>query len=210
MLGIETRKMLYPFRNFGIVSSLFIMLAVALCMPSISTAQDEEMQSTSDYEEFKEVDNLPDCGEVPPKDGQGRIVVRTKPEKAVVYLGGAKLGFSPADTAFSSGRYTLTIMLNGEELVTRRINICPGQTTEIAKVLKAPYGSIAIHTEPLKVNAKVWVDGQEIGSTRGGILRINNLEAGTRVVKVSGAGRTKEVNVDVLAEETVDVKVKLK
>lgn len=210
MFAIGTKVLSSNTRSMSLFTWLLFVLAVALFMPASPKAQEEDAQATSDEETFTEVENLPDCGEVPPKGGQGRIVVRTKPEKAVVYLGGTKLGLSPADTAFSSGRYTLTIMLNGEELVTKRVNICPDKTTEFSKVLKAPYGSIAIHTEPIKVNAKVWVDGQEIGSTRGGILRINNLEAGTRVVKVAGGGKIREVNVDVLAEETVDVKVKLK
>ena len=57
----------------------------------------------------------------PPARGQnGSVSVVTTPEKAVVYLGGQKLGFSPVDTVFPSGRHSLTIMLNGEELVKER------------------------------------------------------------------------------------------
>lgn len=173
-------------------------------------AQEDEAAPESDEEVFNAVENLPDCGDVPPKGGSGRVIIRTKPQKAMVYLGGTKLGLSPIDTAFSSGRYTLTIMLNGEELVTRRLNICPDKTTEIAKELKLPYGSLAIKTDPLKINAKVWVDGQYIGTTRGGVLRVNHLEAGTRVLKVVNGRKTKEMHVDVLPEETVDIDVSMK
>jgi|GEM_PF-5870904 len=184
----------------------FLLATCLVALPALGQDEEEDMPS-DEGEQFTEVQNLPDCGEVPPKGGMGHINIKTKPAKAMVYLGGVKLGPSPVDTAFSSGRYTLTVMLNGEELVTKRINICPDKTTEIAKILKLPYGSIAIHTNPLKINAKVWVDGEQIGSTRGGVLRVNNLEAGTRTLKLVNGGKVREVHVDVLAEETVDVDV---
>ena len=147
----------------------------------------------------------------PPARGQnGSVSVVTEPEKAVVYLGGVKLGASPVDTAFASGRHTLTIMLNGEELVNERLNICAGQKTVVEKKLLLPYGTVVVKTNPLNINAKVTVDGESIGSTRGGVLTINKLEAGTRVFRVSNGKRTKEVSVNVLPEQSVDLNVDFK
>ncbi len=147
----------------------------------------------------------------PPRGGQpGAVSITTTPEKAIVYLGGQKLGPSPVDTVFTSGRHTLTVMLNGEELVNERVNVCAGQKTIIEKKLLTPYGNVAITTDPIKCNCKVTIDGEQVGSTHGGILTINHLDAGTRVVKVSNGKRTKEVSVNILAEETVNVTVVLK
>lgn len=147
----------------------------------------------------------------PPARGQsGSVSVITTPEKAVVYLGGQKLGFSPIDTVFPSGRHSLTIMLNGEELVKERLNVCAGEKTTVTKELKLPYGSVAVKTSPLKMNARVSVDGEEVGYTKGGILTINRLEAGTRVFKISNGKRHKEMSVDVLPEETVELNVDFK
>ena len=147
----------------------------------------------------------------PPARGQtGSISITTTPEKAVVYLNGDKLGLSPIDTAYPSGRFSLTIMLNGEELVKERINVCTGQKTEWEGSLKMPYGSVAVKTTPLNMNAKVTVDGEDVGSTKGGILTINRLEAGTRVFKVSNGKRHKEMSVNVLPEETVELNVDFK
>ncbi|MEO6096344.1 MAG: PEGA domain-containing protein [Fibrobacteria bacterium] len=144
----------------------------------------------------------------PPARGQsGSVSVTTTPEKAVVYLGGQKLGPSPIDTVFPSGRHSLTIMLNGEELVKERVNICAGEKTSIIKELKLPYGSVAVKTTPLNMNARVTVDGEVVGSTRGGVLTINRLEAGTRAFKVSNGKRHKEISVNVLPEETVELNV---
>ncbi|MDB5047631.1 MAG: hypothetical protein JWO30_702 [Fibrobacteres bacterium] len=140
----------------------------------------------------------------------GSINVLTTPEKAMVYLDGDKLGLSPIDTAFRTGRFSLTIMLNGEELVKERVNICAGQKTVVEQTLKMPYGSVAVKTNPLKMNARVTVDGEEVGTTKGGVLTINRLEAGTRVFKVSNGKRHKEISVNVLPEETVELNVDLK
>ena len=143
----------------------------------------------------------------PPARGQmGSVSVTTTPEKAVVYLGGNKLGPSPVDTAFSSGRHTLTIMLNGEELVNERVNVCAGQKTVINKELLLPYGSVTLTATP-KCNCRVTVDGEMIGSTGGTTLTINKLEAGTRVFKISNGKRTKEMSVNVLPEQTVQLTV---
>jgi hypothetical protein len=101
-------------------------------------------------------------------------------------------------------------MLNGEELVKERINVCAGQKTEWEGPLKMPYGSVAVKTNPQNINARVQVDGEEVGSTKGGVLTINRLEAGTRVFKVSNGKRHKEMSVNVLPEETVDVTVDFK
>lgn len=155
--------------------------------------------------------DCPQSPDSPPERGQtGSVSVVTTPEKAMVYLGGVKLGFSPVDTAFRSGRHSLTIMLNGEELVKERVNICGGQRTVIEKKLLLPYGSVAVKTNPLGINARVKVDGEEVGSTKGGILTINRLEAGTRVFIISNGKRHKEVSVDVLPEETVQLDVNFK
>lgn len=153
----------------------------------------------------------PQDGDNPPaRGGSGSLSVTTTPEKAVVYLGGIKYGPSPIDSAAPTGRHTLTIMLNGEELVNERVNICAGQKTVIEKKLLLPYGNVAIKTNPLNINAKVSVDGEPVGSTKGGVLTINRLEAGTRVISVSNGKRHKELSVNVLPEETVELNVDFK
>jgi PEGA domain len=147
---------------------------------------------------------------VPPRGGQGTVKIITTPEKAVAYMDGVKLGLTPIDTSFQSGRYTLVIMLNGEELVHERVNIWPNKDTTIEKHLLMPYGSVAIKADPLKVNYHVYVDGEEVGTTKGGVLTINKLEAGTRVIRLTNGKRSKEQNVDILPEQTIDLVVDFK
>ncbi|MEO7427691.1 MAG: PEGA domain-containing protein [Fibrobacteria bacterium] len=175
-------------------------LVLALSMPGLTFSESAGVTGNCSQ----------DADSAPARGQSGSVSVITTPEKAVVYLGGEKLGFSPIDTVFPSGRHSLTIMLNGEELVKERVNICAGEKTVIEKKLLMPYGSVAVKTNPLKVNARVTVDGEEVGSTRGGVLTINRLEAGTRIFKVSTGKRHKEISVNVLPEETVELNVDLK
>jgi hypothetical protein len=146
-----------------------------------------------------------DDGDVPPRGEVGHVVIKTTPEKAVAYMGGEKLGYTPIDTAFKSGRHTLTIMLNGEELVKERVNVWPGKTTTLEKELLMPYGSIVIKPNPINRNYKVTIDGEQVGYTKGGELTINRLESGTRVVVLSFKGRSHEFKVDVKAEGSEDI-----
>ena len=172
-------------------------LVMALALPGLSLGEVKGNCS-------QDPDNPPARGKM------GSVSIQTTPEKAVVYLNGDKLGFSPIDTAYPSGRFSLTIMLNGEELVKERINICAGEKTTWEGSLKMPYGSVAVKTNPLNMNARVTVDGEEVGSTKGGVLTINRLEAGTRVFSVSNGKRHKEISVNVLPEETVELNVDFK
>ncbi len=146
-----------------------------------------------------------DTMDVPPRGGEGHVVIKTTPEKGVAYMGGVKLGYTPIDTAFHSGRHTLTIMLNGEELVKERVNIWPGKTTTIEKDLLMPYGSVVLKPNPINRNYQVSIDGEQVGYTKGGVLTINRLESGTRVVVLSFKGRKHEFRVDIKPEATEEV-----
>src|SRR3954471_1577016 len=108
-------------------------LVLALALPGISRGEVKG--------------NCSQDAENPPARGQmGSVSIITTPEKAVVYLNGDKLGPSPIDTAFPTGRFSLTIMLNGEELIKERINVCAGEKTTWEGALKMPYGSVAVKT----------------------------------------------------------------
>jgi len=147
---------------------------------------------------------------VPPRGGQGKVKIITRPEKAVAYLGGIKLGNTPIDTVFESGRHTLTLMLNGEELVKQRVSVWPNKTLTIDTALALPYGTVVIKPEPVTANYTVTIDGEDVGNTHGGVLTINKLDIGTRVIRVSNGKRSKEFKVEILAEQSVDLEANFK
>jgi hypothetical protein len=147
--------------------------------------------------------------EVPPRGKTGFIEVKTMPPKAMVYLDGEELGLSPIEKrSFRSGRFDFTVILNGEELIKERVNIWPDRTTSINKELVLPYGSVFLTTKPGYTT--VYIDGEEVGKTTGGPLTINNVSAGTHILKVSARKKgSREVEVTVQGEDTVKVDISL-
>jgi len=144
---------------------------------------------------------------VPPRGGMGRIQVFTTPSGAEVYMEGLDLGPTPLDTAFPSGRHTLTLLLNGVETSRLRVNVWPDSTTVVKKNLTLPYGSLVLKTNPVNCDCEVSVDSVDVGSTHGGPLTVDNLRAGTRTIDVSDGKRTKESTVLILPEQTVQLLV---
>ena len=122
-------------------------------------------------------------------------------------MGGIKLGSTPIDTTFESGRHTLTLILNGEELVRERINIWPDSTTQIEKNLAMPYGSLSVKTNPQHYDCTIFMDGEDVGSTHGAPLIINKIRAGTRVFRISNGRRFKEYTLVIPSEKTVELMV---
>jgi len=144
----------------------------------------------------------------PPRGQRGKISITTTPSKAVVYLAGQNLGKTPIEEMeVNSGRHDLTIMLEGEELVRERVNIWPNQTLVLDKKLILPYGSLTITTTPSK--AKVFIDGENVGQTSGAPLTVNNIQAGTRILKVTAGKKSKEMQVEIKGEETLSLEIVL-
>ena len=149
-----------------------------------------------------------ETNEFPPRGQQGEISIKTDPAKALAFLGGEKLGYTPIDTTFASGRHTLTIMLDGEEILTERVNVWPGKKTSLERNLTMPYGTVKLTTKPGR--CKVYIDGEEVGvSNAKAPLVIHNVEAGNRLFQIEKGGKSKDVQVEVLGEEEIEVEISL-
>ncbi len=147
---------------------------------------------------------------VPPRGQKGRVTIKTVPAKAIVYLDGDELGMSPIeDLEFRSGRFDLTIMLRGEELYNKRVNVWPGKTLLVDETLTMPYGTVIITTKPSK--AQVYMDGSFIMKTEGGPLTINNIEAGNHTIRAKiGRRKSRSQEVTINGEDTVHVNLTIR
>lgn len=144
---------------------------------------------------------------VPPRGEHGFVTITTTPAKATVYLGGNELGKTPLENVkVESGRHDLTIMLQGEELVSERVNIWPNQTTTLDRKLVLPYGSLHLKTIPAKI--KVNINGESVGETTSAPFIVNKLETGTHLLKLTGKGKTKEMEVQIQGEDTTYLEIK--
>ena len=147
---------------------------------------------------------------VPPRGGHGRIKILTKPEKAQAYMGGVNLGLTPVDAEFESGRHTLTVMLDGEEIIHQRVNIWPDSTTTIDRTLRIPFGNLVIRPNQLGTNYQVFVDSQLVGEpSNNGIMTLRRLNVGLRTIRVVSGKHSGEYEVVIRPEQSVDLEVDL-
>jgi len=195
-----------------VLNVIFLMTALFIGLNPLWAQEDEEQTQKSEaVEDSGAVEEEPAEEEIkiPPRGQMGFVEIITTPEKATVYLDAEELGLSPIEKRpFRTGRFDLTIMLGGEELINERVNVWPDQTLTIEKKLVMPYGAILLTTKP--GYTRVFIDGEEIGRTAGGPLTINNVTAGTHLIKVSAKGRrSREVEVTVNGEDTTKIDIKL-
>ncbi|MBF0432696.1 MAG: PEGA domain-containing protein [Fibrobacteria bacterium] len=196
-------------KNFSFLWIAIVFTGLFIFGQGLLVAQDSDEMDEAASENVEEavVDESAPI-EVPERGGTGSVTIITQPPKAHVYLDGEDLGFSPIENkSFRSGRFDLTIMLQGEDLVNERLNVWPGKLTTVDKDLKLPYGSIILETKP--GHTKVFIDEEDVGRTEGGPLTINNVKAGSHIIKVKAGRRSKTVEVEVLPEDTTKIKVSL-
>jgi hypothetical protein len=77
----------------------------------------------------------------------GRIVVRSEPGEARVYLGDRVVGQTPYETDLPTGEQTIRVDKEGHSGQVRRVQIAPGETTTVTFAL----GSETVTNEPPQV-----------------------------------------------------------
>lgn len=155
---------------------------------------------------FSVVNAQEDLGfEVPPRGGEGTVVVKTDPPGSIVYLGGEELGKTPLETKFRSGRHDLLVIDQGQELVSTRFNVWPDSVNAYKTETVMPFGHVQVTTVPSKCD--IYVDGDLADGTDGSYLTIRNLDEGSHTVKAVCGRKSKEVLVEVKGEETLKLTI---
>ena len=86
------------------------------------------------------------------------------PPKARIYVENQYQGETPIELNRFAGTYKIRAQLRGYEIVSRPVTIIAGKKTTEEFTLAKNSGSIELTTEPGDV--KVFLDGEEIGSTK--------------------------------------------
>ena len=183
----------------SLLKTFLFIGALSICF-NLLIAQNDSINTAKVDQPKEEV-------KIPPRGQTGQVTITTNPSKATIYLGGTELGLSPIENlSFPSGRHDLTIILKGEELINERVNVWHNELTSINRKLVLPYGTIILTTKP--GYARVYIDAEEVGRLTGGPLTINNVEAGTHILKVTRKGRKKEKEVIIIGEDTTKIHIK--
>jgi len=160
------------------------------------------------------IERAPESRSAPPAPARGRLVVRSTPPGAQVFVNGRRRGTTPLSLRnLPPGTYSVRVSRSGYEDDTRRVAVPGGAAREIAVRLTrerpraaaqsagAFTGSIYVDSRPR--GARVLLDGRAIGTTP---LQVGNIRAGAHVVRLELPDhRTWTASARVVAGETVRV-----
>lgn len=160
------------------------------------------------------IERAPESRSAPPAPARGRLVVRSTPPGAQVFVNGRRRGTTPLSLRnLPPGTYSVRVSRSGYEDDTRRVAVAGGAAREIAVRLtrerpRAAAGSGGAFTGSIYVDsrprgARVLLDGRAIGTTP---LQVGNIRAGAHVVRLELPDhRTWTASTRVVAGETVRV-----
>ncbi len=106
----------------------------------------------------------------------GLLQINSNPQGAQVVLNGRVVGNTPLNLTVQPGRYDLELRLGGYQGFRASVTVGSGQTVPVNATLQALRGTLEVYTN---VEARIFVDGREVGQTRNGFLRLDELEGGS-------------------------------
>jgi hypothetical protein len=137
----------------------------------------------------------------------GLLQINSNPQGAQVLLNGRVVGNTPLNLTVQPGRYDLELRLNGYQSFRASLTVGNGQTVPVNATLQALRGTLEVYTN---VEARIFLDGREVGQTRGGFLRLEELEGGSvQVVALAPGYRVALRDVRVEAGRTQQVRLEL-
>jgi hypothetical protein len=115
--------------------------------------------------------------QTPPAPTTGSVGVNSFPQGAQVLLNGRSVGNAPINLTLNPGTYTLELRLAGYDLYRTTVQVRAGENLNISANLNRTIttGRLEVFTN---VEARIFVNGAEVGSTSGNFFRLDNVNAG--------------------------------
>lgn len=123
-----------------------------------------------------------------PAPARGRLLIRSNPSGASVYLNGRRRGTTPlALRDLAPGTYTVRLSRNGYTDTSQRVTVSGSSVRDVTVRLTRPSppapvrftGSLYVDSRPR--GARVILDGRQVGTTP---MQIGDVRAGTHVVRL--------------------------
>ncbi len=135
----------------------------------------------------------------------GLLQINSNPQGAQVLVNGRVVGNTPLNLTVQPGRYDLELRLGGYQGFRTSVVVGNGQTVPVNVNLQALRGALEVFTN---VEARIFLDGREVGQTRNGFLRLEDVEPGNVQLVALAPGFRAEVR-DVRAEPGRVLQVRL-
>ncbi|MEQ8225266.1 MAG: PEGA domain-containing protein, partial [Candidatus Eremiobacterota bacterium] len=135
----------------------------------------------------------------------GKLVIKSSPDGAIVYINENKSGKTPYNKEHNPGKYTVKLQKKNYAVFKQEVTIEEEKTKQLSIELKPLPGSISIKGAPR--GATVLLDGKEKGSIP---CVINKISTGTHVLDVKQEGyNTYNSKIKVSAGEKVSLDITL-
>jgi len=122
------------------------------------------------------------------------LEVSSDPSGADVYVDSFYKGTTPLTIQLSPGSHTVRITKGDYEVYTTTVTLSPGETKSISATLKPAYGYLNVESDPS--GAKVYVDGDYVGTTPLEDYKLSPGEHTLRITKDGYEEYTKTVTVE--------------
>jgi diacylglycerol kinase family enzyme len=137
----------------------------------------------------------------------GSIMIDSEPTKAGIFLNDKEVGTTPETiTCLNPGKYNIEVKLDGYEVWSKSTKVKIGKESILKAALQIKSGSVSINSKPS--NARIYLDGEEVGITPG---IIKSIDSGTHEVEVKKDGyETWSESVDIEADKERSLTVVLR
>jgi hypothetical protein len=135
----------------------------------------------------------------------GLLQINSNPQGAQVLVNGRVVGNTPLNLTVQPGRYDIELRLAGYQGFRTTVTVGNAQAVPVNVNLQALRGALEVFTN---VEARIFLDGREVGQTRGGFLRLEDVEPGNAQLVALAPGFRVEVR-DVRAEPGRVLQVRL-
>jgi hypothetical protein len=102
----------------------------------------------------------------------GSIMIDSEPTKAHIFLNGKEVGTTPETiSVLDPGKYNVEVKLDGYEVWSKSTKVKIGKESILKAALQIKSGSVSINSKPS--NARIYIDGKDVGITPGIIKSID-------------------------------------
>ena len=110
----------------------------------------------------------------------GSIMIDSEPTNAGIFLDGEDVGTTPETiTGLDPGKYNVEVKLDGYEVWSESTKVKIGRESALKAALQIKSGSISINSKPS--NARIYIDGNDVGITPG---IIKSIDSGTHEIEI--------------------------
>lgn len=130
----------------------------------------------------------------------GELFLEARPEGAEVYLDGRFAGRAPLRVSLEAGLHEVRVLAPGHAEYRAQVEVRPGETLRLLVELVPVRAVLELY---LNVEARVFLDGEEVGVARGGYLRLEAPFGEHELTLVAPGYRTLVQTVQVSGNQTL-------